>query len=170
MLTPMAPDRDLFANFERMRREIDELFGDVFGRVAMGPHRRAGFTPPVDLSYREDPPVAVATFALPGIRIEELELEIEGRELRISGHRRPAEAEGSVYQQIEIEHGPFRRVVALGADVVAEETHASYQDGMLRVEMPLARREARARPVPIELGGSTPAAVRPSARGVRRAP
>ena len=27
----MASDRDLFANFERMRREMDELFGDVFG-------------------------------------------------------------------------------------------------------------------------------------------
>ena len=27
----MSQERDLFANFERMRREMDELFGDVFG-------------------------------------------------------------------------------------------------------------------------------------------
>ena len=31
----MRPDRDLFANFERMRREIDELFGDVFERTGL---------------------------------------------------------------------------------------------------------------------------------------
>ena len=29
----MSQERDLFANFERMRREIDELFGDVFERA-----------------------------------------------------------------------------------------------------------------------------------------
>ena len=34
----------------------------------------------------------------------------EGRELVLAGHRRPADAEGRVYQQLEIEHGPFRRV------------------------------------------------------------
>ena len=30
------PERDIFANFDRMRREMDELFGDVFERL---PHR-----------------------------------------------------------------------------------------------------------------------------------
>jgi hypothetical protein len=35
----MPPERDLFANFERMRREIDELFGDVFDRSGFGPGR-----------------------------------------------------------------------------------------------------------------------------------
>jgi HSP20 family protein len=148
----MARDRDLFANFERMRREIDELFGDVFGRAALGPHRRAGFTPPVDLSYADDPPRAIVTVALPGIRIEELGLEIQGRELHIAGHRHAADAEGRVYQQIEIEHGPFRRVVALGGDVVAERTRATYRDGMLRVELPLAAPKRSSGAVPIEVG------------------
>ncbi|MEA2267035.1 MAG: hypothetical protein QOE27_2618 [Solirubrobacteraceae bacterium] len=147
----MPSQRDLFANFERMRREIDELFGDVFERP-LAHRRRAGFSPAVDVSYSDDPPRAIVTAALAGMRIEDLDLEVQGRELVISGHRRPAPAEGLVYQQIEIEHGPFRRVVALGADVVVEETQATYEDGLLRVELPLHRPELRGRSVPIEIG------------------
>jgi HSP20 family protein len=70
----------------------------------------------------------------------------------ISGERRPDEATGRLYQQIEIEHGPFRRVVELGADVVAEAAKAGYEDGLLEVEIPLARRDDAVRRVPIEEG------------------
>ena len=38
-------ERDLFANFERMRREMDELFGDVFERTGLG-RRRSASRPP----------------------------------------------------------------------------------------------------------------------------
>jgi HSP20 family protein len=148
----MPAERDLFANFERMRREIDELFGDFFDRPALAPHRRAGFTPPVDVSYADDPPRVIVTAALPGVRIAEVELEVRGRELVIAGHRRPAEPEGRAYQQIEIEHGPFRRVIDLGAEVAADRTRATYDDGMLHVELPLITPEARARRVQIEVG------------------
>lgn len=146
----MPSERDLFANFDRMRREIDELFGDVFERPLR--RRRGGFSPPVDVAYAEDPPRAVVTAALAGIRLDDLELEVVGRELVISGHRRPAPSEGLVYQQVEIENGPFRRAIAIGADVVAEETKASYEDGVLTVELPLAVPERRTRSVPIESG------------------
>ena len=146
---PRGPDP--FANFERMRREIDELFGDVFGAATLAPHRRTGFTPAVDVSYADDPPRAIVTAALPGIRIEDLELEVQGRQLVIAGHRRPAESEGRVYQQIEIEHGPFRRVIGLGAEVDPETTRASYDEGLLLIELPLAA-PARSRTVPIDVG------------------
>ncbi len=145
----MASERDLFANFEHVRREIDELFGDVFDRP-LGHRRRVGFSPAVDVSYADDPPRAIVTAALAGIRLEDLDLEVQGRELVISGQRRPAPAEGLVYQQIEIEHGPFRRVVGLGTDVVVEAIRATYADGILRVELPLRRPEQRS--VPIEIG------------------
>lgn len=147
----MAPERDLFANFERMRREMDELFGDVFHRSGMAPRKRAGFSPAVDVSYAEDPPRAIVTAELAGIDIDELELEIQGRELVLSGHRRAAEPEGRVFQQVEIEHGPFRRVVQLGAEVVAEATKAVYEDGLLRVELPLAQAETQRHSVSIEI-------------------
>jgi HSP20 family protein len=144
----MPGERDLFANFERMRRDIDELLGDVLERP-LAHRRRGGFSPPVDVAYADDPPRAIVTAALAGVSVDDLELEVHGRELVIAGHRRPAQSEGLVYQQIEIEHGPFRRAIALGADVVADETKASYEDGILRVELPLAQPERRARSVPI---------------------
>jgi len=67
----------------------------------------------------------------------------------LAGHRRPEGGEERVYQQLEIEHGRFRRVVALGVDVDAEAARASYEDGMLIVELPLTR-PAPSRSVPIQ--------------------
>jgi HSP20 family protein len=143
----VASERDLFANFERMRREMDELFGDVLDR-GLSPRRRGGFSPAVDVYYTSDPPRAVVRADLAGIDPDEVSLEISGRELILSGHREPEAGEDRVYQQLEIEHGPFRRVVALGADVDADAADAKYQDGILTVELPLTR-PARARSVPI---------------------
>ena len=143
----MNPERDLFANFERMRREIDELFGDVFERTGF---RGRGFSPSVDVYYTDDPPRAVVKADLAGVLIEDVALEIRGRQLLIAGERRAEQAEGRLFQQIEIEHGPFRRSVELGADVVAEEAKASYEDGILVVEVPLAQRDEHSRRVPIE--------------------
>ena len=142
----MGPDRDLFANFERMRREIDELFGDVFERTGL---RGRGFSPSVDVYYADDPPRAVVKADLAGVDIEAVALEIRGRQLLIAGERRGEQAEGRLYQQIEIEHGPFRRTVELGADVVADQAKAAYQDGILVVEVPLLRADETSRRVPI---------------------
>ena len=50
----------------------------------------------------------------PGWTSRDVALEIRGRQLLIAGERRPAQAAGRLYQQIEIEHGPFRRLVELG--------------------------------------------------------
>jgi HSP20 family protein len=147
----MPSERDLFANFERMRREMDELFGDVFQRSGLAPRKRAGFSPAVDVSYADDPPRAVVTAELAGIDADRLELEIRGRELVLAGQRRAAESEGRVYQQVEIEHGPFRRVVQLGAEVLPEEAKAVYEDGLLRIELPLAQPDPQRRSVPIEV-------------------
>jgi HSP20 family protein len=143
----MAQERDLFANFERMRREMDELFGDVLDR-GLSPRRRGGFSPAVDVYYASDPPRAVVRADLAGIDPSEVQLEIRGRELVLSGHRDPQGGDDRVYQQLEIEHGPFRRVVALGADVDAEAADATYEDGILTVELPL-NRPSQPRSVPI---------------------
>jgi HSP20 family protein len=143
----VPPDRDLFANFERMRREMDELFGDVFDR-GMPPVRRGGFSPAVDVYYSSDPPRAIVRADLAGIDPAGIALEIRGRELILSGTRPPESGEDRVYQQLEIEHGPFRRVVSLGAEVDADSANATYEDGILTVELPLSR-PARPRTVPI---------------------
>jgi HSP20 family protein len=88
---------------------------------------------------------------LAGIDPDEIGLEIEGRELVIAGHRRSSDAEGRVYQQLEIDFGPFRRSIPLGADVVADEAKATYRDGILRIELPLQQPRRMTRSVPIEI-------------------
>jgi HSP20 family protein len=143
------PERDLFANFERMRREVDELFGDVFERTGLS-RRRGGFSPAVDVAYASDPPRAIVTADLAGVDMDQLELEIQGRRLILAGRRGPAAVEGDVYQQVEIERGLFRRVIELGRDVVADQAKARYEDGMLRVEVPLAQVSSSPRAVPIQ--------------------
>ena len=144
----MPRERDLFANFERMRREIDELFGDVFERTGFGPG--CAFSPEVDVYYTGQPARAVVKADLAGVDIDDVALEIRGRQLVIAGERRAADAEGRLYQQIEIAHGPFRRVVELGAEVDAERASATYQDGILRIEIPLVQQEDESRRIPIE--------------------
>lgn len=134
-----------------MRREMDELFGDVFSATALTPIRQAGFTSSVDVYYTVDPPQVVVVAELAGIERDLLELKIEGRTLIFSGVRRPAQAEGRDYQQIEIGHGPFRRVVTLAADVCAEDARAVYRDGILRIEVPLRQIGSQAHSVPVEI-------------------
>jgi HSP20 family protein len=145
----MSQERDLFANFERMRREVDELFGELAGRSMT---RKGGFSPRLDVLFAKEPPRVIVQAELAGIDLSDLELQVEGRVLTISGLRRPPVAEGAVYQQLEIEHGRFRRAVDLGVEVDPDAATASYHDGLLRVELPLARPESRARTVPIERG------------------
>jgi HSP20 family protein len=142
----VAGSRDPFANFERMRREMDELFGGVLDR-RFGPGRHGGFSPAVDVYYTADPPRAVVRAELAGIDPAEVALEIRGRELILSGRRRLEAGEQRAYQQLEIEHGPFRRVIPLGVDVDRDGARASYEDGILQVELPLARSQVRTVPV-----------------------
>ena len=126
---------------------MDELFGDVFERRRG--LRGRGFSPRIDVYYTDSPPRAVVKVDLAAVDPADVALEIRGRQLLIAGERRPTEAGGRLYQQIEIEHGPFRRVVELGADVVADKAGASYEDGVLQVEIPLADPEQSVRRVPI---------------------
>ena len=144
----MPPERDLFANFERMRREIDELFGDVFERTGLAPAR--SFSPPVDVYYCGEPPRAIVKVELAGVDPADVGLEIRGRQLLIAGERRAQDSEGRMYQQIEIANGPFRRVVELGADVDPDRAAASYEDGILRVEIPLLRHADEVRQVHVK--------------------
>jgi HSP20 family protein len=151
----MPRERDPFANFERMRRQIDEIFGDVFERSGIAPRR--GFSPAVDVYYCGDPPVAIVKADLAGVSPDDVSIEVRGRQLVIAGERRAQESEGRLYQQIEIAHGPFRRIVELGADVHADAAKATYEDGVLRIEIPIAAPEDVVRQIRVQSreGGST---------------
>jgi HSP20 family protein len=144
------PERDLFANFARMRREMDQLMGDAWGRAGYVSRRASGFSPNVDVYYSGDPQRAVVKVDLAGIDLGDISIEISGRELVITGQRPVQETEGRVYQQVEIPSGPFRRIVELQVDVDPERARATYEDGVLRVELPLREAAAVTRRVPID--------------------
>jgi HSP20 family protein len=147
----MTRQRDPFADFARMRREMDELLGDFWDQAGYQSRRKAiAFVPRVDVYYCGDgPDKAIVKVELPGIALDAVNLEVQGRALVISGERPVRDTEGRTYQQVELPSGPFRRIVELSVDVDADDAQATYEDGILRVELPVRIEEA-ARQVPIE--------------------
>lgn len=151
----MARQRDLLLNIDRMRREMDEFFADAWEQPHRPGRQSSGFSPRVDVYYcrsEGDPqqPSAVVRADLAGVDPDAVNLEISGRRLVISGVRPVRETEGRAYQQVEIATGPFRRVIELGAEVVAERAKATFEDGVLRVELPIRSAETTPRRVPVE--------------------
>jgi HSP20 family protein len=143
------PGHDLFANFARMRREMDQMVGNSWGRTAYLSRRTTGFSPNVDVYYCGDPQRAVVKVDLAGVDLDDIGIEVSGRRLAIIGERHVQETEGRVYQQVEIPSGPFRRIVEFQVDVDADSAKATYEDGILRVELPLRDPADTTRQVPI---------------------
>jgi HSP20 family protein len=138
-----------------MRREMDELLGDFWNESGYRTRRpQAAFVPRLDLYYcgEDGPEKAVVKMELPGVDVDAVNIEVQGRTLVVSGERPVRETEGRTYQQVELPSGPFRRVVELSVDVAADEAQATYQDGILRIELPV-RLDRAARQVPIERAG-----------------
>ncbi len=142
-------DRDLFANFARMRREMDEMLSGSWGRATYISRRASGFAPNVDVYYCGDPQRAVVKCDLAGIDLATVGIEVSGRQLTIVGERPVQETEGRVYQQVEIPTGPFRHIVELQVDVDPDRAKANYEDGILRVDLPLRDEAEVTRSVPV---------------------
>lgn len=81
---------------------------------------------------------AVIKVELAGISREDLELKVEGLRLTISGVRRDQCRTGKCsFQVMEIHYGAFESVVELPAGFDLAQARASYQNGFLRVDVPL---------------------------------
>ena len=111
--------------------------------------RSSGFSPNVDVYYCGDPQRAIVKVDLAGVELSAVGIEVSGRHLAITGERHLQESEGRVYQQIEIPSGNFRRVVELQVEVDAERASATYDEGILRIELPLRDPNETSRRVPI---------------------
>lgn len=103
----------------------------------------------MDVYYCGDPQRAVVKVDLAGVSLDEVGIEVGNRQLAIVGERHVQETEGRVYQQVEIPSGPFRRVVELQVDVDPERATANYEDGVLRIDLPLRDPAETTRRVPI---------------------
>jgi HSP20 family protein len=87
----------------------------------------------------EDDRRLVVRLEIPGMKKDEINIEVVDDALVVSGEKRfEREANEGRYRVFQCAYGNFRRVVPLPAQVLAEQANARYTDGVLRVELPKA--------------------------------
>ena len=126
------PRRDI----DRLHEEIEELFADLW-QVPRFLGQRRGFRPNVDSYHTNDPHELAVVVELPGVDPASVHVVLDGQTLVISGERTRPKADGRVYQQMEIEYGPFLRQVRLPEGVDAEHANAGFERGILRISLPV---------------------------------
>ena len=113
--------------------------------------QRRGFVPQCDCYRTDDPPALHLLFELPGVDPAAVRIVAAETALILSGVRERPHPEGARYHQVEIEYGQFERRIELAEDVHADAATATYEDGMLRLEVPLQAPPAK----PPARGGET---------------
>jgi HSP20 family protein len=134
---------------DELKEEIEELFAELWQVPRFAGLRRA-FRPNVDCYHTDDPHVLTVLVELPGVDPQSVKVVAGERVLAIAGERRRPQAKGRVYQQMEIEYGPFQRQVHLTEDVDPEGAVARFDQGLLTIELPVAEKAPRGR-VSIEI-------------------
>ena len=122
-----------------LQGEIQDLFADLW-EVPRFSGLRRGFRPQCDCYRTDDPPALHLVLELPGVDPAAVEVVADGSALVISGTRARPATPGARYHQMEIEYGSFERRLELGKPVDADAASASYDQGMLRIELPLRDR------------------------------
>ena len=112
--------------------EMERLFGH-FGDLAS---RRISFDLAVDVS--EDGNQVTTEMHVPGIDPKQIEIEVDGEMLRVSGHREEkTEKSKKNFFSREIRYGSFERIIPLPKRVVSDQAKATYHDGILTVTIPI---------------------------------
>jgi HSP20 family protein len=122
---------------DKLQEEIEELFADLW-QVPRFSGLRRGFRPNVDCFHTDDPHALTVVVELPGVEARSVQVVAGERMLIIAGERRRPTRPGRVYQQMEIEVGPFHRQVRLAEDVDPTRARASLEHGVLTIELPVA--------------------------------
>jgi len=126
-----------FGELMTLRQAMDRLFDDEYRPSRWMSGGLDGPALPLDVTTSDDALTIEA--ALPGIRPEDVDITIENGTVRISGKtadERKAE-EGSYVVQ-EIRRGSFSRSVTLPNGLEADKASASFENGILRLEIPRA--------------------------------
>ena len=137
-----------------LRDEIDELFADLWQVSRLGGLRR-GFRPQLDCFRTEDQATFTVIVDISGVDPERVQVTTADGSLVIAGERRRDDCEGRSYQQMEIEYGPFQRVIQLPDDADPAHAEATYDRGLLSIVIPIAKPAPRTQPVPIQVRRST---------------
>jgi HSP20 family protein len=132
-----------------LRREIDRLFEDTFGRG----NDTAAWSPAVDI--REGEKELALEVELPGIKPEDVEITAENGILTVRGEKHSERKEGdesSRYHMVERSYGSFMRSFQLPPGLDESKIEADYNDGILSVHIP---KTALPQPRKIQIGRPT---------------
>lgn len=90
---------------------------------------------------------------LAGMKSENLEINVEGNRLRITGSRPDCcRAPKCSFQVMEINYGPFESIIQIPAGYDLSQARAAYLNGFLRIDVPVAVTKIKSTKVPIAEG------------------
>lgn len=130
---------DPFRDFDRVAASV---LSDATGRVA-----------PMDV-YRHDDEL-VLELDLPGVDPDSIDLTLDRNVLTVTANRVFGAAEDDTVLVRERPRGSFRRRVRLHEHLDVDALEAGYEYGVLRLTVPV-REAAKARRIPVAVGGVTP--------------
>jgi len=150
-LVRWAPEREL----DRFRREIDKIFEDFFtpGRfpTLFGRTREEEFSTFPALDVYDDKDNVMVKAEVPGLKKDDIEIQIKGRDLVIKGERKKEEeVKDENYYYAERVYGAFSRVVRLPVDVKADQVKAKFKNGVLEIVLPKVE-EAKPKEIKVEV-------------------
>ena len=123
-------NNDFFDQYERMRRQMDELFGDSGGPRGIR-SVAAGTYPAINVGASPHQ-VDVYVFAA-GVEPKSLDISLQQNLLTVSGERKIGLPEGAQAYRRERFSGSFKRAITLPEDVDPDNVNASYRDGVLHI-------------------------------------
>jgi HSP20 family protein len=122
-----------FRDFDRLRRQMDELYGALSGASLSMPS--AGVFPLTNVT--EDNENYYVRSELPGVKSEDLDIQVTAEGISISGERNiPEEGNKAKYHRREREAGKFSRLIGLPGKVDVDKVEASMENGVLKVTIP----------------------------------
>ena len=129
------------ARLPEFELEFPKWMTEVFGPEAGMIGRESKFMPDVNMVETEKA-VEVAV-ELPGMKPEEVKVEIREGNLWITGEKKEEKEEkGKTFHRIERRAGMFRRVLPLPVEVKEQEVDARFVEGVLKIVLPKAERVA----------------------------
>lgn len=119
-----------FREFDRLRRQMDELYGALSGGTF--PMSSASVFPLTNVT--EDNDNYYIRAELPGMKPDELNIQVTDEGISISGERKiPEEGNNARYHRREREAGKFSRLISLPGKVDVNKVDASMENGVLKV-------------------------------------
>lgn len=136
-----AQERGGAGELQRLRQMLDQTFGGFGFAGVLG--EPTGWAPAVDIEEQENAYLVEAE--LPGVKPEDVNIELAGNELAITGEIDEQEEREGVMRRRARRRGRFEYRVILPDEIDAENIDANLSDGILRLRIPKSEQAQRRR-------------------------